>query len=60
MGRKESRRMSKIPPSARLREEIAAFLEQAETSESGHRRWVAVLCVSTVLLAIISPRSRNY
>jgi len=35
MGRKESRRMSKIPPSARLREKIAAFLEQAETSESG-------------------------
>jgi len=27
--------MSKIPASARLREEIAAFLEQAETSESG-------------------------
>jgi transposase-like protein len=27
--------MSKIPPSARLREEIAAFLEQAEGSESG-------------------------
>ena len=27
--------MSKIPPSARLREEIAAFLEQAEASESG-------------------------
>jgi hypothetical protein len=35
MGRKESRRMAKIAPSARLREEIAAFLEQAEGSESG-------------------------
>jgi hypothetical protein len=50
MGRKESRRMSKIPPSARLREEIAAFLEQAEGSASGAQALSRLVQLATARL----------
>jgi putative transposase len=42
--------MSKIPPSARLREEIAAFLEQTEGSESGAHAWSRLVQLATARL----------